>query len=325
MSRNAEFQIRFPGFQFAIDKAKYKPCWVRTYPSDMEMSEHDHLAVASGAWSRYEEWGLWAFWKGPDGRWCEDLSGVSFEDVDVAYLDYVGAKEAGYVSTRVKDYMAGVGKPRFRDEVVRHADNEVGWMYATMGTFLAYQDRNNHAALTTDSAFWEVGNTPQDNWSLPHEWGTEDPNYRAKYVGPWATLSRAMEAIEDVYHRALELGPDLVPEGEVAGPYAYVCEVITRTIESLPATGGDEAKERVFQEIRGRADDILDELKWLRLDDPSQTEYPPIEPDLVGVLGILMRRPIVDDGPSDLAGQYEEDEVEVFRVSADCALCMVVE
>jgi hypothetical protein len=271
--RNQEFQVRFPGFEFEADPKKYRPCWVRTYPPDMEMSDQDHLAVASGAWARYEEWGLWAFWKDAQGRWVEDLSGVAFEDVDVAYLDWLCAN-AGYVSRRVQNYRVGAGKGRFVMDVHASADDrrDPGWMYATVGTFLYYQDRKDSFAERGESGAW--GATPwaedtDDGWATGRVWGSEDPDYHARYEGPWATLSRALEELEDVYARAVELGPDLVPPDSDVGPYAYVCDRVRRLVESLPAFGGDATKERVFRTIRERADDILEELRWLRVDDPT--------------------------------------------------------
>jgi len=160
--------------------------WKRTYPTTMTMDEHDHLAVASGAYSRYcEDPGR--FERTASGTWVEDLSAVYFDDVDVAYLDWLSGGQGGPrfagVSRWIQAYRVGAGKARFRGEILASADDRrvVGWMYATLGTFLYWQERKDSFAVNSESGLFG-GREPwatdeDDGWATGRTWGSDNPDW----------------------------------------------------------------------------------------------------------------------------------------------------
>lgn len=152
--------------------------WTRTYPASMVLAADDHLAVASGAYRRHADDDT-RFTRTEDGRWVEDLSGVEFDDVDVAYLDWVCGSTNNAVARWIGEYRTGAGAARFRNEVLATtADRkDVGWMYATLGTWMYWQARKDHQAVESESAFWELNNSPDDGWFAGRTWGTPDRDW----------------------------------------------------------------------------------------------------------------------------------------------------
>lgn len=192
------------------DFVQYTKPYLRYYPEWMDItSPVDHIAVASGAFERYQEnperfskkiapWDK----RRPEQQvpvWTENMHGVKFEDTDIDYLNF----QWTYKSTPkiIKDlltkYFQTEGKERidgksiFSHEMLK--SGEPGWMYTNQATFIAYKDRK-------DSTSEESENVLPDPISDTYYQGAtflrvnDDKVYIDQDSSPWTTVLRLVES-----------------------------------------------------------------------------------------------------------------------------------
>lgn len=183
--------------------------FTRHYPPSMKMEESDHLAVASGILNRYEDpnesWRIsytdkdyWGNKVAP--HFAEILSGIKFEDVDVAFLDLMMSTGGKNLHTSISRYANGPGKDRWEGGVMNKIQRkskvtEIGWMYTNLNTYLAYQARMDNHAIDTDSNdeqaednFYEGANFLS---SMEGTYVDHDPS-------PWSTVQSMIESPDEL-------------------------------------------------------------------------------------------------------------------------------
>lgn len=158
-------------------------CWTRTYPGSLRLDRDgtpdptDHLAVASGLVDRFAA-DPTKVSLSPKGTLVEDLSEVPFADVDVVYLDYLLSAGSAEVRKAIAAYARSPeGDFRFGSTIVYPQGRlDVGWMYATLGTYHWYRTRAAYGDSDADSAFWE-SDSADDGWTQGRTWNSPDPDW----------------------------------------------------------------------------------------------------------------------------------------------------
>jgi hypothetical protein len=168
---------RFGKGYSTVIRGDYVSAWTRVYPASMKLTEDDHLAVASGAWARYNQFREAFTRRG--NQWVEDLSGVRFEAVDVAYLDWLCGGE-GFLSERIRSYRGGAGAERFSMDVqsAESFRRRPGWMYSTLGTYLWWKAQRDRDSVESKSGFSAaLDETLDDGWYSGRSWGSESRDW----------------------------------------------------------------------------------------------------------------------------------------------------